>query len=139
MSDEVRLGLYEHFKGSKHVVLSIARHSEHWDDRDKDMVIYLHGDTIVARPVSLWTQEVEWPDGSHSPRFKYVKGREDMLHQQASFIAAGKIVLHAVEMGSEYLRFFVNNIDALSRMLDLLFSVWSNETDVSRIPKSESE
>lgn len=67
---DIKLGIYEHYKGGRYAVLSIARHSETLEE----LVVYqsLYGDgDIYARPVDMFTEEVE-KNGKKIPRFKYI-------------------------------------------------------------------
>lgn len=61
-------GLYEHFKGNRYKVLSIARHSETLEE----LVVYqaLYGTHDVwVRPLKMFLEEVE-DKGKKVPRFK---------------------------------------------------------------------
>ena len=65
--NEVRPGLYRHFKGNRYEVLQIATHSETLEP----MVVYraLYGEGGVwVRPLSMWNEHVE-RDGYSGPRF----------------------------------------------------------------------
>ena len=68
---ELKLGLYEHFKGKRYRVVGIARHSE----TEEDYVIYEPQYESVSklwiRPVSMFLETVE-RDGKVMPRFKYI-------------------------------------------------------------------
>lgn len=68
--DEIRPGLYRHFKGGRYRVLCTARHSE----TGEAMVVYqaLYGEEgYWVRPASMWSERVE-RDGYTGPRFVYV-------------------------------------------------------------------
>jgi hypothetical protein len=69
---DIEPGIYEHFKGGRYRVLHTASHTE----THEGIVIYMsldsHG-TIWARPLSMWNEQVEWPDGFKRPRFIPVK------------------------------------------------------------------
>jgi len=60
-------GVFHHFKGGRYRVLTTAKHSE----TEETLVIYvsLTSGDIFARPLSMWTEEVEWPSGEKRPRF----------------------------------------------------------------------
>ncbi len=58
-------GIYQHYKGTKHLVLNIARHSETLEEE----VVYTHGNDIWVRPVTMF-QEIITIDGIDKPRFK---------------------------------------------------------------------
>lgn len=67
--DEVKPGIYRHFKGNRYRVLYLARHSEtlEW------LVVYqaLYGDGgIWVRPMEQWFETVE-RDGIKSQRFTW--------------------------------------------------------------------
>lgn len=66
--DQVRRGIYLHFKGNKYLVTDVAVHSE----TGEELVIYrpLYGDyQLMARPKAMFFEEVE-RDGYSGPRFK---------------------------------------------------------------------
>ena len=68
--EEIRPGLYRHFKGGEYRVLYMARHSE----TEEWMVVYqaLYGDRgIWVRPASMWNEEIE-RGGVKQKRFTYV-------------------------------------------------------------------
>ena len=67
---EIRPGLYRHFKGGEYRVLFLARHSE----TEEWMVAYqaLYGERgIWVRPASMWNETVE-RDGVRRLRFEYI-------------------------------------------------------------------
>jgi len=67
---EIKLGIYQHFKGNKYEVIGQARHSE----TQEEFVVYraLYGDNALwARPKKMFLEEVEI-DGKKTPRFKYL-------------------------------------------------------------------
>ena len=78
MKREVKPGeVYRHFKGSKAIIITIAKHSE----TNEDMVIYAcvdsqnsnHKDGIYAREYSMFTSEVDhekYPDVKQKYRFE---------------------------------------------------------------------
>jgi len=66
----LKIGTYEHFKGNRYKVLSIARDSETLEEK----VVYqaLYGDNSVwVRPLKSFIETVE-RDGKKFPRFKYI-------------------------------------------------------------------
>lgn len=68
---EIKLGIYQHFKGHKYKVLGLAKHSESLED----LVVYqaLDGNKqIWTRPFSMFFEEVE-VDGKKIPRFKFLE------------------------------------------------------------------
>jgi hypothetical protein len=67
--EQIKPGLYRHFKGNNYRVLYIAKHSETLED----MVVYqaLYGEMgIWVRPASMWSEQVEY-NGSLVKRFEY--------------------------------------------------------------------
>ncbi len=70
MMDELRPGLYRHFKGKEYRLLFVARHSE----TEEPMVVYqaLYGERgYWVRPAAMWCETVE-RDGYVGPRFTYI-------------------------------------------------------------------
>ena len=68
--EELKPGIYRHFKGNEYRLLCIARHSETLEP----MVVYqaLYGDKGVwVRPLSMWDETVE-RDGTVYKRFTYI-------------------------------------------------------------------
>lgn len=69
MMEQIKPGLYRHFKGNSYRVLYIAKHSETLED----MVVYqaLYGEMgIWVRPASMWSEQVVH-NGSLVKRFEY--------------------------------------------------------------------
>lgn len=71
--NEVKLGIYKHYKGKDYKVIGIAKHSETLED----LVVYetLYENEISklwVRPTSLFTSTVEI-DGKQVPRFAFVQ------------------------------------------------------------------
>lgn len=67
----MKKGIYEHYKGNRYELLSIAKHSETLEE----MVVYkaLYGDgDIWVRPAYMWNEEV-LVEGSKVPRFKLIE------------------------------------------------------------------
>ncbi len=67
---EIKLGIYQHFKGNRYLVLGIASHSETLEP----MVVYqaLYGEKgLWVRPAAMWNEIVD-KDGYHGPRFTYI-------------------------------------------------------------------
>ncbi len=68
--DELKPGLYRHFKGKEYRLLFIARHSE----TEEPMVVYqaLYGDQgYWVRPAAMWNEQIE-RDGYSGKRFTYI-------------------------------------------------------------------
>ena len=59
--------LYDHYKGGRYEVMSLAKHTE----SDETLVIYrsLHFGSVHARPLSMWFELVKLEDGKEVPRF----------------------------------------------------------------------
>ena len=71
MSELVINGVYQHFKGTLHKVLTIAKHTE----TGEELVIYTHEDTgeIRARPKEMFLSPVDhekYPDIPQKLRFQ---------------------------------------------------------------------
>lgn len=65
--NEIKIGVWRHFKGNRYRVLGVASHSETLEP----MVVYraLYGEGgLWVRPLSMWTEQVE-RDGYFGPRF----------------------------------------------------------------------
>lgn len=68
--ENIKPGLYRHFKGGIYEVLFVAKNSETLED----MVVYRanygeHG--VWVRPLSMWNETVEC-DGKTFKRFEYI-------------------------------------------------------------------
>ena len=72
--DEIKPGVYRHYKGNLYEVVGIAKHSETLED----MVVYkaLYGDRGTwVRPLSMWHDMIE-VDGKVVRRFEFVESNE---------------------------------------------------------------
>jgi len=70
MKKDMKLGVYQHYKGNKYEVLGVAKHSETLEK----MVVYkaLYGDNqIWVRPLEMFLGIVE-KDDEKVERFKFV-------------------------------------------------------------------
>ena len=70
MSENLKPGIYRHFKGNLYQLIGVASHSETL----APMVVYraLYGDGgLWVRPAEMWLEHVERPDYS-GPRFAYI-------------------------------------------------------------------
>ena len=68
--EELKPGIYRHFKGNFYEVIGIASHSETMEP----MVVYraLYGEGgLWVRPAAMWTEYVE-KNGYCGPRFQYI-------------------------------------------------------------------
>ena len=66
---EIRPGIWRHFKGNRYQVIGMAKHSETLED----MVVYraLYGEGgLWVRPASMWLEKVE-RDGKTYQRFVF--------------------------------------------------------------------
>lgn len=74
----VQPGRYQHYKGQEYRVFGVAQHSETL----MPMVVYqpLYGEgALWVRPLSMFTESVELPDGKKVPRFKYISPVESPI------------------------------------------------------------
>lgn len=70
MSNAIKPGEYEHYKGKKYEVLGVAQHSETLEQ----LVVYkkLYDDFgLWVRPLSMFIENVE-VNGKTVPRFRYL-------------------------------------------------------------------
>ena len=69
--EELKPGIYRHFKGNLYELVGIAKHSETLEP----MVVYraLYGEGgLWVRPAHMWSEQVE-RDDYKGPRFIFVK------------------------------------------------------------------
>lgn len=74
MEQNLKPGIYRHFKGGEYELIGIVTHSETMEK----MVLYraLYGEKEVwVRPLSMWTETVE-KDGLLMRRFTYIGERK---------------------------------------------------------------
>ena len=74
---EIKPGLWRHFKGNLYELVDIARHSETLEE----MVVYraLYGERgLWVRPASMWNETVSH-EGQTVSRFTYIAEKEDEL------------------------------------------------------------
>jgi hypothetical protein len=73
--EELKLGIYKHFKGKLYEVIALARHSETREEMVVYKALYVHEefgkDTVWVRPLKMFIEHVE-RDGYSGPRFAYV-------------------------------------------------------------------
>lgn len=72
--EEIKPGIYRHFKGNLYQVLCMAKHSETLEE----MVVYkaLYNEQGVwVRPAFMWNEKVEH-QGQTVARFTYIKAAE---------------------------------------------------------------
>ena len=67
--NEIKSGVYRHYKGSEYMVLGTAQHSE----TGEELVVYqsLADDKLWVRPKDIFLQFVH-VNGKKVPRFKYI-------------------------------------------------------------------
>lgn len=69
--DKIKIGgIYKHFKGTTHIVLAVAKHSETLEE----MVVYTHDGEhagIWVRPLTMFLEEIE-RDGKKFQRFELI-------------------------------------------------------------------
>ncbi len=63
----IKLGVYQHYKGSKYEVIALSKHSETLEDVVVYKALYGEGQTWV-RPLEMFEEKVE-VDGKKIPRF----------------------------------------------------------------------
>ncbi len=60
-------GVYDHYKGGRYKVISLAKHSE----TQEVLVVYaslLFG-SVYVRPLSMWFDKIQMDDGTETERF----------------------------------------------------------------------
>mgnify|MGYP000966171595 FL=1 len=71
--NEIKKGIYKHFKGNEYEVIDTALHSE----TQEEYVVYraLYGEKkLWVRPGKMFLEEVSKPEmGYKGPRFQYVR------------------------------------------------------------------
>jgi hypothetical protein len=79
MENEMRLGIYEHYKGKRYEVIGIAWHSETLEEFVVYRALYdseEFGDQALwVRPKEMFCGDVEI-DGKSVPRFRYMDERK---------------------------------------------------------------
>ena len=73
-SQEVKNGIYEHFKGKRYEVIGTARHSETLELVVVYRALYegeFPAGSLWVRPLKMFTETVQFK-GQTAPRFKYV-------------------------------------------------------------------
>ena len=69
---EIKLGIYQHYKGKKYTVLGVAKHSETLEDLVVYVTLYENDLSAVwVRPLKMFLETVII-DGEEVPRFKKV-------------------------------------------------------------------
>lgn len=75
----LELGIYQHYKGNKYLVLGIAKHSE----TKEDLVVYVslyENDmaSLWVRPLNMFLEDVEI-DGKVMPRFRKLDSSQEEM------------------------------------------------------------
>jgi hypothetical protein len=71
--EQIKKGIYEHYKGKQYRVLGVAKHSETLEDLVVYEALYENElSQIWVRPLSMFLEEVEVA-GQTLPRFKYIR------------------------------------------------------------------
>lgn len=77
MSEEIKPGIYQHYKGPEYLVYEVARHSE----TEEHLVVYrpLYGEKkLWVRPLDMFTETVN-KDGEELPRFRWIRSCNEAL------------------------------------------------------------
>jgi hypothetical protein len=90
MAEEIRSGIWQHYKGKYYNVLGVGRHTETGELGVVYTPLYVHpngGPALQFRPLEMWTQPGLWEvDGKRAvnyvPRFTYVG--QEMPPQKSS-------------------------------------------------------
>ena len=72
IKNNIKNGIYQHYKGNKYEVIGVAKHSETLED----LVVYraLYDNQVSklwVRPLKMFTETIE-NDGKEMERFKYI-------------------------------------------------------------------
>lgn len=76
MSDTIKPGLYEHYKGRQYEVIGLAHHSETLEPLVVYIALYetkFGKDSLWVRPLSMFTEMIQI-DGKKVERFRWIKG-----------------------------------------------------------------
>ncbi|CAG1023230.1 hypothetical protein DOJK_02184 [Patescibacteria group bacterium] len=69
---ELKLGIYQHYKGNKYLVIGIAKHSETLEELVVYITLYDNElSKIWVRPLEMFLEDIEF-EGKTVPRFKYL-------------------------------------------------------------------
>jgi hypothetical protein len=76
MHEDLRCGVYEHYKGKRYLVLGVARHTESGELMAVYVPLYrVPGPQMAARPLAMFREDIT-VEGERRPRFQYV-GNDD--------------------------------------------------------------
>lgn len=71
--NEIKLGIYQHYKGNKYKVLAVGKHSETLEELVIYEALYDNSESkIWVRPKKMFNENVEL-DGKLVPRFKFLE------------------------------------------------------------------
>lgn len=82
MTQKIKPGIYEHYKGKLYQIYDVCRHSE----TEEELVVYrtLYGDYgLWVRPYQMFCENVVI-DGNTVPRFKWLRETETQTPPSAS-------------------------------------------------------
>lgn len=69
---ELKMGVYEHYKGKQYLVIGRAKHSETLEDMVVYIDLYINEmGSMWVRPLSMFLEDVEI-NGNKIPRFKFL-------------------------------------------------------------------
>lgn len=71
MENDIKPGVYEHYKGKRYKVVAVAKHTETLEELVVYQALYGAGDYWV-RPLKMFCEEVEI-DSKKVPRFKRIE------------------------------------------------------------------
>ena len=75
MDKELKLGIYEHYKGNRYEVIGVAKHSETLGELAVYRALYgEHG--LWVRPLDMFMENVEI-GGKEVPRFRLIEKQTD--------------------------------------------------------------
>lgn len=83
LKNEIKEGIYRHYKGNLYRMICVSRHSETLEE----LVVYqgvTNGNRCWVRPATMWVQEVE-VEGNLQPRFRYLAANLDELDEKPIF------------------------------------------------------
>lgn len=76
--ESIQTGRYKHYKGKEYEVIGLARHSETLEPLVIYKALYDSNNTLFARPLAMFTEDVKLNNGESKPRFEHL---ESMMKQ----------------------------------------------------------
>lgn len=71
--NNLKLGIYEHYKGGHYRVLGVGKHSENLEEFVIYEALYDNPKSqLWIRPLAEFTEEIIWPDGVKRSRYKFI-------------------------------------------------------------------